>query len=200
LRWKLASEYQQRTRSGSSRFSGAARSVKSPRAWLDHDKSGGPLGDLHIHDVDFALFLLGVPDSLIASGRASKADSGLDMVHTLYRYDRGPQVHLHAGWSTAPIPFHAGYEAWFENGFVRHVCGEESLLEVYEKGREEPVPAKAPATDAYAEELSYFIGTILTDSTPDLCPPESSRKALALSLAGLEAARTGRMLSSDEIL
>jgi predicted dehydrogenase len=162
------------------------------KGWLlDPSLSGGPLIDLHIHDVDFALSILGRPDKLFASGRSSMASGGLDIVHALYQYKHGPQVHLHGGWSTVQVPFQAGYEAWFDKGFLRYQCGDPSTLECYEMGSQEPVPVAAPPWDAYEEELRYFMGCILTEQEPELCPPTASKEALGLALEGMETAKAG---------
>ncbi len=37
----------------------------------------------------------------------------------VFLYAGGPQVSIDAGWSEVQIPFKAGYEAWFERGFIR---------------------------------------------------------------------------------
>lgn len=167
---------------------------------LDPALSGGPLVDLHIHDVDFALFILGLPDRLTSTGRASPASKGLDIVHTFFEYTNGPQVHLHAGWSTAPIPFHAGYEAWFEKGFVKHSTSADPSLEIYEQGRDDPLEEKTGTWDAYQEELSYFLGCIRTGTTPEMCTSESSRDSLIAVLRCVASAREQRAFTREEIL
>lgn len=168
--------------------------------FLDPDRSGGPMLDLLIHDVDFALFIQGRPDQILATGRSS-ADSGtFDIVHTLYEYTKGPQVHLYGGWSTAPVPFGAGYEAWLEGGFIRHRCPGDPSLEIYEKGKDNPVPAEVPPWDAYQEELRYFLACVRTRTEPELCSPSSSRDALALVLTGMESAQTRKTVPGDKLL
>ncbi|MFH2001867.1 MAG: Gfo/Idh/MocA family oxidoreductase [Planctomycetota bacterium] len=163
------------------RLSGAP--AWSSNQWiLDTSLSGGPIVDLHIHDVDFALFLLGEPQGIQAAGRSSLGSKTPDIVHTIFEYERGPQVHLHAGWSRAPVPFRAGFEAWFENGFVRFSSGSDPSLEQYESGREGSLPVDIPALDAYQEELMYFTGSVLTHSEPMICTPQSSRESLAIVL------------------
>jgi len=156
--------------------------------FLDLEKSGGPLVDLHIHDIDFAYFILGMPDDIFASGRSSTASDGLDIVHTLYEYKNGPQVHLHAGWSTGPVPFNAGFEAWFEKGFMRFSTLDTPSLSAYEKGLGGASSVKIPQGDAYAAELAYFKGCIQTGVDPALCPPQSSRDSLSLARKGMKMA------------
>lgn len=162
----------------------------SSNAWLlDASLSGGPIVDLHIHDVDYALFLLGRPDEFHTVGRAFAKSQNPDVVHTLFHYRNGPQVHLHAGWNQAPVPFRAGFEAWFEKGFIRFGTENDPVLEVYESGNEEPVPTKIASEDPYDAELKYFTSTIRTSGDPEACTPLSSQESLSMVLDIVTAAR-----------
>ncbi|MBU0754438.1 MAG: Gfo/Idh/MocA family oxidoreductase, partial [Planctomycetes bacterium] len=166
---------------------------------LDRKKSGGPLIDQHIHDVDIVLSMFGRPDRLSATAQASRTSKDLDIIHTQYSYEAGPQVHLHGGWSCAPVPFSAGYEAWFEKGFVRYSSNGTPTLEVYQTKKIGPRNVTIPPWDAYEEELRYFLGCILNDRKPELCLPSDSRTALLLALKAREAALEGTILTRGDL-
>jgi predicted dehydrogenase len=159
------------------------RPIWSWQNWfLDPARSGGPAFDLHIHDVDYVHYLLGKPTSLFSSGRRSPATGAHDVIHTVFNYADGPQVHIHAGWSKPHIPFIASYDAWFENGFVRLDSRIEPTLQVYENPRSvEGHAAEYDARfDAYYNEIAYFIECVQMGVPPAECPPESARDSIGL--------------------
>jgi predicted dehydrogenase len=149
--------------------------------FMDPARSGGSLYDLHIHDVDFVNSLLGAPEQIFASGRRAVPGAACEIIHALYRYPAGPQVSIHAGWSEVQIPFRAGYEAWFEKGFVRYDPGRDPALTVYDDAAHmNEQPAEYVPGDAYLNEIQYFLHCIENDQDPVECPPESARDSLIL--------------------
>ncbi|RMF72701.1 MAG: gfo/Idh/MocA family oxidoreductase, partial [Planctomycetota bacterium] len=78
----------------------------SAGGWLMRaEQSGGAAFDLHVHDVDFAQHLLGIPESVSAIGRVG-ASGGVDHVHAHYRYADGRFALIEGGWERhAPWPF-----------------------------------------------------------------------------------------------
>lgn len=148
---------------------------------MDPARSGGTMLDLHVHDVDFVNSLLGAPDTIEASSRQAFPGSACQVIHALYGYAKGPQVSIHAGWSEVHMPFRAGYEAWFEGGFLRLDPDQTPSLRIYTdatgpKGE----PAAYPPADAYLTEIAYFLHCVQTCQEPVECPPESARDSLAL--------------------
>jgi len=163
---------------------------------LDPARSGGAVLDMHIHDVDFTQHLLGLPDTIQCIRRVLANGSGLDAIHALFDYADGPQVHLHSGWAAAAIPFRAGFEAWFERGFVRHDCTRQPLLEVLGEP-DAGIDRFAGYTegDAYANELTYFLGCVERNAPPEECLPESARESMRLVEKELAAAASGSLVS-----
>lgn len=161
--------------------------------FMDPARSGGALYDLHIHDVDFVNSLLGVPTQIQASSRKASPESACESIHALYGYSGGPQVSLHAGWSEVQIPFHAGYEAWFEKGFLRFDPEKSPALAVYDDAVEvNESPAVYLAGDAYLNEIRYFLQCVENNQEPAECPPESARDSLVL------LAREKAIIDSEE--
>jgi predicted dehydrogenase len=159
----------------------------SPVGWgwqnwfMDPARSGGTLYDLHIHDVDFVNAMLGAPQQLTAFGQRSTPESACEIIHTLFHYAGGPRVSIHAGWSEVQIPFKAGYEAWFEKGFLRYDPAAATPLVIYDgPSKLHERPALCPPGDAYLNEIQYFIDCVRYDRPPLECPPESARDSLVL--------------------
>ncbi len=164
-----------------------------PASWgwqdwfMDPARSGGSLYDLHIHDVDFVNSLLGAPDELLATGRRATPGSACEIVQATFRYANGPQVSIYSGWSEVQIPFRAGYEAWFERGFLHFDGNRSPALAIYDDpGQKNEQPANFTPGDAYYNEIAYFINCVQNNQELAECPPESARDSLIL----LEQERT----------
>src|SRR5439155_17320358 len=84
--------------------------------FLDGKKSGGALVDLHIHDVDFIYWLLGMPAEVSSAGCIGTSGA-VDQVSTIYRY-RGQNAPRHVvaegGWCAPGFGFRMRYVAHFE--------------------------------------------------------------------------------------
>ena len=149
--------------------------------FMDPARSGGTLYDLHIHDVDYVNALFGAPQRLIASARQASPGSACEIIHTVFDYSSGPQVSIQAGWSEVQIPFKAGYEAWFEKGFLRYDPTAAAPLMIFDDANQlHEQPAACPPGDAYLNEIQYFLDCVQMDREPLECPPESARDSLLL--------------------
>ncbi len=159
------------------RFGG--RPSWSARNWfLDPALSGGMMLDLHIHDVDYVNALFGAPERIWGTARAFAASQSPDVIHAIFTYPDGPQIHMHAGWSAAQVPFQAGFEAWFERAFVVYNEGTLEVFDSLEKVQKK-VPDYEPG-DAYLNEITYFLRCVEEASPPLACMPASTRESVAL--------------------
>jgi len=164
----------------------------SARSWFtDQARSGGSIYDLHIHDVDFVNYLLGVPDRIQATARKSAATGAYDVIHAQFLYDDGPQVQIHGGWSVAQIPFVAGYDAWFEKGFIRFDGRQDPALMVFDDSAESWEPAYHKES-AYFNEIAYFAACVGKDVCVSECGPDSARASLALVEREIVSIETGQ--------
>lgn len=151
----------------------------SPDNWfLNPALSGGMVLDLHIHDVDFVNATFGTPNQIHATGRITAGAEAPDVVHAIFMYENGPQIHMHAGWAPAQIPFEAGFEAWFDRAMVRYDKGE--LQAFVGTDHIESVTPDYKHGDGYLEETAYFLNCVETGKQPKLCAPKSTRDSLAL--------------------
>ena len=164
--------------------------------WLaDEARAGGAALDLHIHDTDYALHLMGrAPDETASFG--SVDERGVSHVSTTMLFG-GTVVHTEGSWNLpAGTPFKMAFRATFEKGAAIMDGGP---LTVYsEAGETTPEMPKMAAKGAggnlsdlggYYHELRYFYDS-LRDGTPlDRMTPESARLTLATALAEIAAVK-----------
>lgn len=168
----------------------------------DERRSGGAALDLHIHDTDFVLALLGLPRAV--QSRAVFDYSGPAHIFTLYDY---PDVAVSAegGWNYPPRwGFRMGFQALFENACVDYDSGKCPTLTVTENdSAPEPLAFEAPASGesksgdgnisslgGYFNELQAFVDCILRGVPPADATLEDARASLAVVFAEIESART----------
>jgi predicted dehydrogenase len=111
--------------------------------------AAGPLYDLNIHDIDFALSLLGKPEKLAASRVA-----GTDMLFKaeLLFSDSTP-VTIDGGFFPLPeTPFRAGYTAIFDEAVLEFDC--RTGVQLTQGGKSEKVEITGPS--GYVSELAAF--------------------------------------------
>ncbi len=146
--------------------------------------SGGAILDLHIHDLDFCQYVLGLPEHVYAQGGQSMGSQrGYDYVHTSLDYGPDLMVSAASHWSGVRIPFVARYEARLERAFLQVDSSKQPSLVVYRAGASEPEYPTFPQPDAYLNEIRYFLRCIQDGREPVRCQPIQSRNAVALSLA-----------------
>ncbi len=149
----------------------------------DPAMAGGGM-DMHIHDTDFALYLLGEPKSMVAHGNRDARGVG----HFFTTMDYGScVVQLEGGWNLPQgAPFRMEFRAVFERGAAIYRDGE---LWIYEEGKSahkhEAKQMEASGTTGnlsslggYYNELAYFVSCIAGDKMPEIVTPESSRESL----------------------
>lgn len=156
--------------------------------WLaDESKAGGGVLDMHIHDTDFAIYLLGEPKSVFARGTVD--GRGPSHVFTTLEYP-GCVAHLEGGWNLPNhTPFKMAFRAIFERGAMIMDGGP---LTIYEDGKEPYVP-EFPRMEAqgggnisdlggYYHEIKYFVDCLNQDRPFETVTPQTSRQSLALTL------------------
>ena len=106
---------------------------------------------------------------------------------------------MHAGWSTPQIPFNAGFDAWFEHGFLRFDGRNDPPLQVFDDPTQvNGHPAEYERGDAYYDEIAYFMHCVETGAALDECPPRSARNSLRLIDLEIEAVESGQVVSGKE--
>ncbi len=167
----------------------------------DEKKSGSVVLDLHIHDADFLLYMLGQPEDI--SVQATAFDSGMiNQVVTTYSYP-GLFVTAEGLWDTTPVlPFHPSYRAYFENATITYDGCEHPSVTVRRRDGsiETPELKTESALDtcssginikslgSYFTEISYFYDCLEKNIRPDIASLEEAAASVKLMLRELELA------------
>ena len=167
--------------------------------WLnDESKSGGAVLDLHIHDTDFVLALLGQPKSVKSS--VTRDFSGPVHVFSLMEYD-SVTVCSEGGWNYPKswgfqMAFHAIYEKAVldfdsSNGKGLTICEGETPprpLDVVQTDAGESQSGEGNVSDlgGYLNELTYFVDCLRSGKAPAIATLEDARESLALTLKEIE--------------
>ncbi len=157
--------------------------------------------ELHIHDLDFIYYMLGRPSS-VSSIEINRPDIGASYLKSQYQYKDLPGVVIEAegGWWQAPLPFSAGFRVVFEKAVLVY---EREQLTLYEAGTSDPgkfdfagdLPGSdaitLKSTNAYFNEIEYFVGCVHTNTPPAVITPDQSCAVLKILNAELRSARSG---------
>ena len=138
--------------------------------WLcDVERSGGALLDLHIHDTDYLLCLLGKPTSLVS--RVTSSSLKHAHIFTTFTFPDKVIAFAEGGWDMPDnFPFTMAYTALFEKGVVELNSRNEKTLAIYRPDKEIEYPAIKPELETtvsgegniadlggYFSEIKYFI-------------------------------------------
>jgi len=171
---------------------------------LDPRRSGGAALDLHVHDTDFILYLLGKPQAV--RSLTPSEEPGASQIFTQYVYD-DVSVTAECGWNYPPNwGFQMAFQAVFENGAIEYDSGADSTLTVtVGKGKKKPLPYRNPsvgssstgtgnisALGGYFNELQSFIRALEAKRAPETATLEDAAESLEVVRAELKSAKTGK--------
>ncbi|MBI4023382.1 MAG: Gfo/Idh/MocA family oxidoreductase [Verrucomicrobia bacterium] len=163
--------------------------------------------DLHIHDTDFVNLLFG-PSRAVSSRGVRDPKTG-ETVYLVTNYDvgrRDPPANRRAGIAvsacsgavaTKGIPFEHGYDAYFEKATVAFNsthCPRVTVVDV--RGRKSHPKLSFP--DAFSAELQEAVHAVGLDRTSALIAAKTARDSLAVCLAEMRSAQSGRTISLPE--
>lgn len=168
----------------------------SLNSWaLKPELSGGAVLDLHVHDVDFALYLLGKPKAVTAQGYATPQGS-VDRIHALWHYGQGLVVDLEGCWDLPTgFGFNMGFTAIFEQAAIIWDLASGKPVTVFRPGCTPETPDIPAGGDGYFGEIDYFVGCVERGQNPKTSTPQESRDAVALALAERKSALTGERVA-----
>ena len=142
--------------------------------------SGGVVRDLHIHDTDIVVGLLGMPTSIYTVGGATAC-------RTVYRYENDLSVSASASWRDIEnIRTESGFDATFEHACIQ---AEGGTLKLYtDNSCTEPLENEEfseffQGESSYENEIAYFCDCLAKKESPVLCPVSDSLKTIRLSCA-----------------
>jgi predicted dehydrogenase len=175
-------EYRYLQEFGKSNAYGALRSATFVRQgaapdwsqWLLMDeRSGGAVVDLLIHDVDQALLLCGLPERV-----AAKRLGNTDALTATLIYPGGPEVRIQGGWFAQGTPFSMTFQARAERGELELTQAGLTLSDA----AGQRMTMTPEGSDAYEEQVRYFVHCCKNGEQPKLCMPRESAQAVKVAL------------------
>ncbi len=186
----------------------ASRPAYSRDNWLHEAKrSKGAALDLHIHDTDYILHLLGRPKAVHSVGHQEKG--AWSHLFTQYLFD-DIAVTAEGGWDLpAQWGFQMAFQAVFENAAVDFDSLSSPTLHLtLGETKREPLPfekpqlASAGATGGnisdlggYYNELAYFYEQLRQNRKPEIATGRQALESLRTVLAEIQSATEGRSIS-----
>ena len=141
--------------------------------FMDYERCGGAIMDIHIHDIDIVRYLFGEPEAV--SCRASDCKTRYDIVQTALYYGDIP-VTANGCWTAGKIRFSASYKVDFEKASVIYGNG---VVTVYPEEGEAFTP-NLEGHDGYTEEISYFCDVVEGKIQNTKNPASSAAKSVKL--------------------
>ncbi len=193
--WKWAKDAIDDGRFGRT-LSARFRRVAEAPAWgqnsfLDGEKSGGGLLDLHIHDADFAAYCFGRPTNVYAQGH-TKVSGEIDHVLAQYTVNDGAAVSAEGSWAMAKgFGFNMAYTVNFENATVDYdLARGDDALKLFVSDNE-PEVLKLDAGDGYTAQVAHFVESIQNNTAPSIVNAQDGLTSVELCEAAKRSIEAG---------
>ncbi|QSO54010.1 Gfo/Idh/MocA family oxidoreductase [Alicyclobacillus curvatus] len=174
-----------------------------PTAWNDWYANGRMSGtlivDLLIHDIDFLRWCFGDVKRVYAKNLREESNR-LEHVYISLRFQSGVIAQLEGTWSM-PSGFGTMIEVAGDKGMISHNSTESvpihTALRQSAAGQATVEVPKSPTVhNPYYIELEHFMDCIRTGKPADV-QPEDALAALEISLAALQSAESGEVITFD---
>ncbi|HVF09413.1 MAG TPA: Gfo/Idh/MocA family oxidoreductase [Abditibacteriaceae bacterium] len=148
--------------------------------WLiTGSQSGGAVLDMHIHDVDTALWWFGRPDSITADGII--VNDTPNAVDSIWRYKNGPVVYLHSIWDNNGGPFSFSFKVVMERATVVYdsASGNPNIQVIRHTDEGDSIDEIAASDEsAYESEIRDYIACLSSGRKMERITPAASRVAV----------------------
>jgi predicted dehydrogenase len=204
-------------RFGKIRWASATRVSPPPtwswKEWLFNEKlSGGAVLDLHIHDLDFLAWILGMPKTVSAAGVNGRGGALDNVWTTMTGHPEGAVGFAEGSLDMAAgFPFTMGLKVVLEGASIElnTRLSPDVLVAEPDGSVENPaipqveVPATTGAGTAgnisalggYFIEVKYFVDCVDKGEAPSTVTPEEAKVAVELCVAATKSARTGQSVT-----
>ena len=157
--------------------------------------------DLHVHDTDFVLALLGKPNS--TTSRSTEDYSGPVHVFTFLEYDK-LTVSTEGGWNyPSGWGFQMSFQAIYENAVLDYdssndkgltICEHDGVpqpMEVAKPGSGESTSGEGNVSDlgGYFNQLQYFTQCLQSGEAPEIATLDDAYASLELTLKEIESSQ-----------
>lgn len=165
--------------------------------------SGGVPMDVQIHDIDYLIWLFGMPKSVKSQGLFNKKLGGWAHMGSLFEFKDKVSGFAEAGWAfRGAFPFTMILRIACENGSIEWMfrAGEsfkgsdqEYSLKVFKPDGEIYIP-EVENEDPFYLQLKYFIDSIDRDEEIKNATFEDARNTLLTTLAVMESAKENKVI------
>ncbi len=154
----------------------------SAGGWLMKGKESGGVLDMHIHDIDVALWWFGRPEKIAASG---VSPDGLPLVvDASWQYRDELTAQLHSAWDRNGGAFRHAFQLVMENATLLYdLASNPDALILRRDGKDTTLPMPKP--DAYAAQLDDFAACVGEGRKITRITPADSRLAVEVGLEEL---------------
>lgn len=153
--------------------------------WLkDKSQSGGGVFDLLIHDIDMALYLYGPPTHVRATGYEDLPHQ-IDLINAELVYPNFTLT-IDGGWHPGAYPFSMEFTVVTSGGTIEYHSSQPNPF-LYAPGAEAAELTPTIPTDAYREEIVYFLDCAKENREPSRCTPLDSARSVSLAYLLLES-------------
>lgn len=161
--------------------------------WVNQpERCLGAALDLHIHDADFLLHLLGAPKAVCSQALHDR--TGWSSISTQYLYD-GRIATAEGAWNYPPNwGFQMRFSAVFESAVLDYDSRANPTLTLA-VGDGGPGAVSVQPGDGYHHELAYFIGCLERGEPVAISTGGQAAESLRLVLAEIESATRGGRVS-----
>ncbi len=167
----------------------------------DEKLSGGAALDLHIHDLDYMLWLFGKPNLVKAQGVYNPdiiKHGGLVHIDTAIEFNNGVSGFAEGGWAfKGGFPFTMVFRILCEKGTIEWIFragknieerSQQSNIIIY-KDDGSIKTLEVEQKDSFLIELTYFIDCIKNDVPVENATFEDGKNAVELALAAIKSAK-----------
>ncbi|MBL7123427.1 MAG: Gfo/Idh/MocA family oxidoreductase [Actinobacteria bacterium] len=170
---------------------------------LNEKNSGGVPLDLHIHDLDYLIWVFGKPSIVSAQGVYNPKLGGIVHITTNIEFENGKSGFAEGGWGfTGDFPFTMVVRILCESGSIEWIFragknieerAQSAEVTIYEKDKS-AYTIEVDQTDAYFLECKYFVDCIMNDNPIEKATFKDGRASLELALAARESAKEKKIV------
>jgi len=166
-------------------------------------KGRGAAVDVQIHDIDYLLWILGMPTHIKSEGLNKPELGGWAHIVSNFKFEDSKFATVEAGWAfRGAFPFTMVLRILCEKGTVEWIFRagknikeeEQKLPLIVYKADGSIYKPKVESEDPYFLELKYFIDCLEEDKNIDISTVEDGQKALKVALATIKSASENRVI------
>lgn len=149
--------------------------------------SGGPMFDVHVHDIDTINYLFGAPEAVGTIAAPIHPETTFNTMSSNYQYKDGLCIHLQSDWAL-PVNKHSPGRCMrinFEKGYI--VWEKDTFVKVDNEGNIEKLFADE-GKGMFYKEIKYFSECLLHKQRPEKCLPEDVATTMKIICSEIKSA------------